>query len=140
VRGQNCTFWQSFGFDVGSWGFGKVCNVGGVSFFLFCGWEEKNKINSIKFALSCQKAQSVVILILSIPYLSVTSVFLHLLPTFGGMKRSGLRGCEPIPRYGFAKRRMSNNVIIPGFSNGRLLAPVHFIHFYFLQDINNNQV
>jgi len=49
-----------------------------------CGWgffllslrgEEKNKINSIKFALSCQKAKSFLILNLSISYLSAVSVF-----------------------------------------------------------------
>jgi hypothetical protein len=31
--------------------------------------------------------------------LSLGSGILTLLLTFGGMKRSGLRGCKPIPRY-----------------------------------------
>jgi hypothetical protein len=57
VRWQDCTLWQSFGFSVSLWGFANVCNVCGVSFFFFCGGR-KNKINSIKFALSCQKAKS----------------------------------------------------------------------------------
>jgi len=56
VRRQNCTLWQSFGLCAGSWGFANVCNVGGVSFFLLR-VGEKNKINSIKFALSYQMAK-----------------------------------------------------------------------------------
>jgi hypothetical protein len=43
VGWQNCTHWQSFGFSVGSWGFANVCNVGGVSFFFFCGGKKKTK-------------------------------------------------------------------------------------------------
>ena len=58
-----------------------MCNVGGVSFFFFCGREKKTKKNSIKFALSCQKAKSFLILILSISYLS-GRLSLHLLPTY----------------------------------------------------------
>jgi len=42
VRKQDCTLWQSFGLSIGSWGFGNVCNVGGVSFF-FCGGKKKTK-------------------------------------------------------------------------------------------------
>jgi len=42
-----CTLWQSFGISVGSWGFGPalggMCNVGGVSFFFFCGGKKKPK-------------------------------------------------------------------------------------------------
>ncbi len=50
------------------------CNVGwGLTFF--CGEKEKNKINSIKFALSCQKLNSFLFFILSISYQSVVSSF-----------------------------------------------------------------
>jgi len=42
---QNCTLWQSFGLSVGSWGFGNVCNVGGVSFFAG-GRKKQNKFPS----------------------------------------------------------------------------------------------
>jgi hypothetical protein len=50
---QDCTLWQSFVCSVGLWGFGNVCNVGGISFFFAGG---KKKI-SIKFALPYQKAK-----------------------------------------------------------------------------------
>jgi len=47
VRRQNCTFWQSFGCSVGLWGFGNVCNVGGVSsFFAGGGRKKQNKFPS----------------------------------------------------------------------------------------------
>jgi len=35
--------WQSLGWNVGSWGFANVCNVGGVSFFSFAGGKKKTK-------------------------------------------------------------------------------------------------
>jgi len=46
---------------------------------------EKNKINSIMFALPYQKAKSFLSLILSLSYLPAVSVFLHLLPTSKAM-------------------------------------------------------
>jgi hypothetical protein len=82
VCSQNCTLWQSFGFGGGLWGFGNpdksgqvVCNVGRVSFFLFCGGRKKqNKFGSAEHQfvpvpsnLHCpvKKALSFLILILS---------------------------------------------------------------------------
>jgi hypothetical protein len=50
VGWEDCTLWQSFGFSAGFpkdrdrlWGFANVCNVGGVSFFFFCGGKKKTK-------------------------------------------------------------------------------------------------
>ena len=50
-------------------------NVGGVSFFFFFAGEEKNKINSLKFALSYQKAKFSIILNLSLSFLSARLSF-----------------------------------------------------------------
>jgi len=50
------TLWQSFGLSVGLWGFANVCNVG-WGFIVFLRVGEKNKINSLKFALSYQRAK-----------------------------------------------------------------------------------
>jgi len=51
---QNCSSFASVGLSVGFpmnrdrlWGFANVCNVGGVSFFFFCGGKKKqNKFGS----------------------------------------------------------------------------------------------
>jgi hypothetical protein len=88
---QDCTLWQSFGLRFGLCGFANVCNVGGVSFFFFCGWEEKNKINSVKFAQSCQKAKSFLILILSISYLSARHFLFSLVANDDSMNSKDLR-------------------------------------------------
>jgi len=59
-------------------GLANVCNVGwGFNIPLRVG--EKNKINSLKFALSFQKAKSSVILNLSLSFL-VVAVFFSLAP------------------------------------------------------------
>jgi hypothetical protein len=74
VGRQDCTLWQIFVLSNGSWGFGNVCNVGGVSFFFFAGGRKKqNKF--IQFALSCQKAKSCLISIYNYRICLVVCVF-----------------------------------------------------------------
>jgi len=64
----------NFGLRVG-WCDLQMCAMWvGVSFF-FVGGKKKNKINSIKFALSYQKAKSLLISILPISYLSARLSF-----------------------------------------------------------------
>jgi len=43
---ENCTLWQSFGFSVGLWGFGNVCNVGRQLFQKMCGGQKIKNIGT----------------------------------------------------------------------------------------------
>jgi len=76
---------QAFDLSVGSCGLANVLQCGMGFFLLFLREGEKNKINSIMFALPYQKAKSFLSLILSLSYLPAVSVFLHLLPTSKAM-------------------------------------------------------
>jgi len=66
--------------SVGSWGFGNVCNVGGVSFFFFA--EGRKKQNKFPSNLHCPVIKLNHFLFQIVNIVSVwSSVFLHLLPT-----------------------------------------------------------
>jgi hypothetical protein len=69
-------------------GLEMCCNVGGVSFFA---WGEKNKINSSKFAPTCQRAKYFNLLVLNYTYQSWKFSFFALLLTENCKLRKGLR-------------------------------------------------
>jgi hypothetical protein len=81
--GKIAAFLHAFGLSVGLWGLANVLQCG-RGFFLFSRVGKKNKINSLKFALTYQRAKFILISILSLSY-QVFVVFLHLPLTFGGM-------------------------------------------------------
>jgi hypothetical protein len=63
----------------------------GFLLLLFCGGKEKNKINSIKFPPTYQRAKFHISISCQYAIYNLICGFLHLQPTDGGMASKGLR-------------------------------------------------